>query len=79
MATVTIELEAIENLIKSLKQKDRTLLFKNLEDSFWRTRLDEVTGKMRKRIREKGITNKEIDRICEEVRKERYAKNQSRH
>jgi len=75
MATVTIDIEVIENLIKALKPKDRIQLLKHFEDSLWKSELDEVTAKMRKRIKEKGITDREIDRICEEVRKERYAKN----
>lgn len=79
MPIVSIDIEAIEQLIEALKPKDRLQLLKHLEESLWKSRLGQVVTKMRKRTRERGITDEEIDRICEEVRKERYAKNQSHH
>lgn len=79
MATVTIDIKAIEHLIEALKPEDRIQLLKRLEDDLWKSQLDRVVKRMRKRIKERGISDEEIDRICEEVRKERYDKNQSRH
>ena len=73
MITVNIKLEAIEYLIKSLKPKDRVHLFRHLGmEELWRDGFRNVTANMRRSIRQKGITDKDIDRICEQVRKEHY-------
>ena len=78
MATVTINIEAIENLINALKPKDRIHLLKHFEDTLWKSRLQEITAKMSQHIKQRGIMDKDIDRICEEVRKENYARHQDR-
>ncbi len=79
MATVNIDIGVIEQLIEALKPKDRMQLLKHFEEGLWKSQFNQVVTKMRKRVRERGVSDEEIDRICEEVRKERYAKNQSRH
>jgi Mg/Co/Ni transporter MgtE len=78
---ITLELSPsqVESLVERLPLEDKIRLVRRLEKETWAKRLGVVVEKMRKHVKEKGITDKEIDRICEEVRKERYAKNQSRH
>lgn len=79
MAKITVDIEAIEYLLKSINSKDRNLLFQHLkEEDIWKEELDKVVNKLRKTIQRKGITDEEIDKICEEVRKENYEKRKHR-
>lgn len=77
--TLEISPSQVESLVERLPIESKIRLVRRLEKETWAKRLDTIVQRMRKHIKEKGITDKEIDRICEEVRKERYAKNQSRH
>ena len=69
----------VENLVRKLPIKTKLRLFQRLQKETWASQLDQVVQRMRSRVKQKGVTDKEIDGICEEVRKERYDKNQGRH
>ena len=69
----------VESLAEKLPIENKIRLIHRLERETWASKLDNLTQRIRRRIKSQGITDKEINRICEVVRKERYARNQSRH
>lgn len=73
----TIE-EIVERMPMKFKLKLVRKLQKQAHEKRWKTELDKVIAKMRHRIEQKGISDKEIDRLCEEVRKEHHAKTRRR-
>ena len=77
--TLEISPNQVEKLIERLPLESKIRLVRRLEKETWAKRLDTIAQRMRKHVKQKGVTDREIDRICEEVRKERYARNQSRH
>lgn len=60
----------VEELVEKLSIEDKIRLVRRLEKETWAKRLDEVVFKMRRRIKEIGIKDKDIDRLCEEVKRE---------
>lgn len=68
----------VEELVERLSIQDKIRLVKKLEGETWVNRLDNIVQKMRKRIRETKFSIKEIDHICEEVKRE-YDERHRRH
>ncbi len=62
----------VEQLIEKLPMEDKIRIVRKLEDETWAKRLDEVTSRIRKRFKEKPISDKEIRQICEETRRQLY-------
>lgn len=78
MAKVAIELniEQLENMITQLGPEER----KRIEDKLWALEFDQLVSRMRANAKKNKITQKDIDRVCEEVRQELYEKRlKSRH
>lgn len=72
MAKVLVELDfkQIENVIGQLRPEER----KEIERKIWAMEMDKIVSKIRKNAKKNKITQKEINRICEEVRQELYEK-----
>ena len=60
----------VESLVEKLPFENKLHLVRRLEKETFAGRLDNVTGRMRRRIRSAKISAKEIERICEEVKRE---------
>ncbi len=77
---VTLELNPneVEELVEKLSIQDKIRLIRKLETETWANRLDNVAQRMRRRIKEARISDKEIERLCEEVKKE-YDEKHRRH
>lgn len=80
MSTVTLQLhiKQAEKLVEQLSLKEKIKLFYRLEQSTWAKRLDEVVSRMRRKVKETRITDEDINRLCEEVKKE-YDEKHRRH
>jgi transcriptional regulator NrdR family protein len=72
MPRVTVELDfkQIENIIEELTPEQQ----KEIERKIWAMEMDKIVSKIRKNAKKNKITQKEIDRICKEVRQELYEK-----
>ena len=77
---VTLELNPnqVEELVERLSIEDKIRLVRKLENETWAKRLDEVVSKMRRKIKEVGITDKDIDHLCEEVKRDYNEKHHRR-
>ena len=71
---VVLELnpDEVERLVEKLSIEDKIRLVRKLENETWARRLDDVVLKIRRRFRERPISNKEIIQICEETRQRLY-------
>lgn len=72
MAKVAIEIDMkqLENTIAKLSPEQQKEIAKKL----WAIRIERISEKMRKAAKKNKVTQKDIDRICEEVRQELYEK-----
>jgi len=77
---VILELDPtqVEQLVERLSIQDKIRLVQKLANETWANRLDRVIQRMRKRVREMRISDKEIDALCEEVKRE-YDERHRRH
>ena len=62
----------IETLVDRLSIEDKIRIVRKLERETWARRLDEVVSRIRSRFRQNPISDKEIVRICEDVRQRLY-------
>lgn len=79
MSKVILDLnnKQVEKIVESLPMEEKLRLVRKLEQETWARRLDKVVQRIRKRFRENPLSDKEITRICEEVRRKRYEKAKS--
>lgn len=72
--TISLELSPhqVERLIEKLPMENKIKLVRKLENETWAKRFDEVVSRIRKRIKENPISDKEITKICKETRKRLY-------
>lgn len=68
--SIEISPSQVENLVERLPLERKLRLVRRLQRETWANRLDEVTQRMRGCIRRARISAKDIDRICEEVKRE---------
>jgi uncharacterized membrane-anchored protein len=71
---ITLELNPgeVEELVNKLSIQDKIKLVRKLENETWARRLDEVVFRIRKRFRQNPLSDREIQRICEETRQRLY-------
>ena len=69
---VTLELSPhqVETLVERLPLQDKIRLVRKLENETWAKRLDSVVQRIRCKVRAAGISDKKIERLCEDVKKE---------
>lgn len=60
----------IESLVERLPIARKLRLVRRLERETSANRLDSVVQRMRSRTKQRGISNREIERICNEVKRE---------
>ena len=77
MATIMVEIgvKQIKEAFQKMPIKERINLVEEFERQTRKDRWEALTKDIRKRVVKHSISNREIDRICEEVRKERYERN----
>ena len=69
-----IDTEQIERAMEMIPVEEQARLEKRL----WTLQMERIVGKMRKSAKKNKITDREVRKICEEVRQELYEKkNQS--
>ena len=68
--TFEISPAQVESLAEKLPIENKIRLIRRLEKETSADRLDNLTGKMRRGVRKAGISGKDIDHICEEVKRE---------
>lgn len=68
----------VENLVEKLPLENKLHLIRRLEKETFASRIDNVADKMRGRVRSAKVSAKEINRICEEVKRE-YDKRHHSH
>lgn len=69
-AVQDLTFKQIENALEQLGSGERRKLEEKIQAIEW----DELVSELRKNARKQGITQKDIDRVCEEVRQELYEK-----
>ena len=81
MSKITIELapEQIKEAFEKLPVKERLTLADELNKITRRARWDMLLKQIRSRVAKHPISQQEIDRICQEVRQERYERNKGGH
>lgn len=62
----------IESLVEQLSVENKIRLVKKLEQETWRQRFEQVVSKIRQRFKENPLSDKEIQRLCEEARQKVY-------
>jgi len=74
MAKVTIDLapEQIKEAFEKLPTKEKVRLIEEFEKATRRLRWEALIAKIRARAKKSPISQKEINRVCEEVRQELY-------
>ena len=68
----------VEELVEGLSIEDKIKLVRKLENETWARKLDMVVQRMRRNIKKAKISDREIDNICEEVKRE-YDNKHRRH
>ncbi len=68
----------VENLVEMLPMETKLRLLRRLEKESWADRLDKAVMKMRRSTRKARISPQDIDRICEEVKREYDEKHRCR-
>ena len=76
--TLALNPKQVEELAEQLDTQAKIRLIKKLEQETWANELDTVVRGMRKRVRIAGISDRKIERICEEVKRE-YDEKHRRH
>ena len=74
---VTLKINDISNIIEQLNIQEKSKLIQILEEETWSMRFDQILRRIRGRAEQNRISEDEINREVEEVRKQRY--DQSRH
>jgi hypothetical protein len=74
MPTIEIETKQLKEAIRKLPVKEKIRLVEELEKETRRSRWETLIAKIRSRIRNNPISQKEINKICEEARTELYAR-----
>ena len=71
---ITLELvpTQVEALVEKLSIPEKIRLIKKLEQETLGARLDRVVNQARKRFKQNPLSDKEIQRICEETRQRIY-------
>jgi len=72
--SIRIDVKQIENVIKQMNINEKLKLFNELEKETRRERWNELVSKIRERYKKNPISDKEINRTCEEVRQQMYEK-----
>lgn len=72
---ITIEPKQIESIFRQLSPTEQI----EIERKLWAIRMDTIVSKMRSNAKKNKITEKEITKICKEVRQELYEKRNRRH
>jgi len=74
MPTITVEIgsKQIKEIITQLTPKEIVDLIREYQRKKWIKKLDILTEELSKHAKVKRITNKEIDQICEEVRRKHH-------
>lgn len=77
---ITLELNPseVEGLVEKLSIEDKIRLVRRLEQETWARKLNLVTQRIRRNIKKTKISAREIDNICEEVKRE-YDNKYRRH
>ncbi len=75
--TLEISPKQVITLVERLPIMEKLRLIRQLEKETWGNKLDSVTQRMRSRIKKEKISVKNIDRICEEVKREYDEKHRS--
>ena len=77
---ITLELNPneVEELVEKLSIEDKIKLVRKLEKETWASKLDMVVQRIRRNIKQAKISNREIDELCEEVKRE-YDNKRRRH
>ena len=68
----------IKEAFEQLDTKEKLKLVKEFERETRRARWNTLINKIRRRAKKYPISQKEINRICKEVRQERYERNKGR-
>lgn len=82
MSKITIELspQEIQEAFGQLPVREKVKLVSEFERQTRKERWDDLLARIDARRKKYPISQKEINRVCEEVRKERYAqRTESRH
>lgn len=81
MAILTVEVGAkeIKEVFKRLPSRERIDLVEELVRETRKERWENLFRDVRGRIKKHPISDQEIQRICEEVRKEHYERNKGSH
>lgn len=81
MAKITIDLNThqIKEAFEKLSAKEKVGLVEEFGKRTRKLRWDPLIQQIRSRVAKHRILQKEIDQICEEVRRERYERNKSDH
>ena len=66
--TIEVDIKQIEKAIEKLSPEDQ----RKLEEKLWRLQMENIVRKMRRFARENKITERQIKKLCEEVRQELY-------
>jgi len=66
--TIEVDIRQIEKAIEKLSPEDQ----RKLEEKLWRLQMENIVRKMRRFARENKITERQIKKLCEEVRQELY-------
>ncbi|MEW6040520.1 MAG: hypothetical protein AB1633_03260 [Elusimicrobiota bacterium] len=72
---IDINTKQIEQIIEQMAPKEQ----KELERKLWAIRMDYLIAKLRKNSKKNKVSQKDIDRVCEEVRQELYEKRRNRY
>jgi hypothetical protein len=77
---ITLELNPnqVEELVEKLSLADKIHLVRKLENETWASKLDIVVKSIRRSVRKARISDKEIDALCEDVKRE-YNEKRRRH
>ena len=65
-------LEAVELLVTELTPAERVQLFRKVEPTMRRQRLEGLLKRIRRQAAQHPISDRELKRICDEVRQELY-------
>ncbi len=77
MVKVTVPID-IDSVMKQLPIREKLRLVRRLEQETWAVQLDDVVTRIRDRRAVQQLSSKEILRIVEDVRKNRYARTSRR-
>lgn len=77
MPRLEVNLSAIQRLIDQLSEQEKIKLVRKLEAQTLPARWKALFREIDKRRKRYPITQREIEKICEEVRQERYERSRS--